>query len=65
MKIIKKGRKKEQEYIMQCRVCETIFTYTEEDICCNLEFPDTIECPVCKEFIWKPFFKRKYKGVDK
>lgn len=65
MKIIKKGKKKEQEYIMGCRFCETIFTYTVEDICCNLDFTDTVECPVCKKHLYVPVFKKKYKGSEK
>ncbi len=50
MKIIKKGEKKEKEYIKTCSGCKTKFSYKNRDIETDRDGSYVI-CPVCKAFI--------------
>lgn len=51
MKIIKKGKVKEEEYHKVCGYCDTEFTYTSSDVKPDFRDGDYVICPVCGKFL--------------
>lgn len=62
--IIKKGKiKPEPVYIQKCPFCDTVYTYDMHDVYYDIDFRETIKCPLCKKENDVPwFFKKQYKG---
>lgn len=64
IKIIKEGKiKPEPVFVYTCNGCDTVFTYTKEDVYINLFGNEIVKCPLCKKPLdasW--LFRKKYKG---
>jgi len=52
MRVIKEGKVKPlKEVIETCHKCDTIFSYTTEDIKIDIRDGNYVICPICKCFI--------------
>lgn len=51
MRIIKEGKKPNQEKKKVCSKCKTEFAYTSSDVKLDQRDGDYVNCPVCNSFI--------------